>query len=205
MTSPTFATSTGILHEPTVPGWAPSVLPHLDALLLEHAHLEKRAAGAAIQHLFRYAHLAVIQRPLSELAREELTHFELLLNHLERRGLTFEPQDSSGYAERLLSIRRPHEPDRMLDSFLCCALIEARSAERMALLAEAIADHDAALARTYRGLVACEARHQSLYVELSRSLCGAEAVAERLPEIAAHEAAVVRALPAAPRMHAPAP
>ena len=56
--------------------WLQSVLPHIDELLLEQAHLEKKAASSAITLLFKYPEQLCLQRPLSELAREELDHFE---------------------------------------------------------------------------------------------------------------------------------
>jgi tRNA-(ms[2]io[6]A)-hydroxylase len=72
---------------------------------------------------------------------------------------------------------------------LCCALIEARSCERFALLAAA--SDDAELARFYQRLHEAEARHHALYVELARSLAPAAEVAARLRELSAHEAAVL--------------
>ena len=87
--------------------WFDSVLPHIDELLLEQAHLEKKAASSAITYLFRYPEQLCLQRPLSELAREELDHFEQTLAILEKRGLSFGRQKPSPYPGRLLSCVRP--------------------------------------------------------------------------------------------------
>jgi tRNA-(ms[2]io[6]A)-hydroxylase len=77
----------------------------------------------------------------------------------------------------------------LLDTFLCCALIEARSCERFGLLAEAAEDRE--LAGFWRRLLDAEARHHGVYLELARSLAPAAAVTERMRELAQHEAAVL--------------
>jgi tRNA-(ms[2]io[6]A)-hydroxylase len=96
--------------------------------------------------------------------------------------------------------RRAHEPARLLDTLLCSALIEARSCERMRILADAL--DDPALAALYRGLLASEARHHHAYVELAIGVAPEPEVRTRLRELACHEAAVLAAAPAIPRLHA---
>jgi tRNA-(ms[2]io[6]A)-hydroxylase len=183
-------------------GWAERAVAHRDELLLEQAHLEKKAAAAAVNLLFRYPDQPALQRPLAELAREELEHFELCLDELERRGIAFGPQLASPYAARLLAIARRGEPGRLLDHLLCCALIEARSFERMRLLGNALAERDPDLSRLYLGLIASEARHHGVYLRLAREIFAAAEVEPRLQTIAAHEAQVQRELPDLPRLHA---
>ena len=133
------------------------------------------------------------------LAREELAHFATLLRCLETRGIRFARQQPSPYAGRLQAIARSHEPARLVDTLLCCAVIEARSCERFQLLAEAV--EDAELASFYRGLLAAEARHHWVYVELASRLESEDEVRTRLLELAAHEAAVVARGSDEPRMH----
>ena len=71
------------LASTTDPKWAPRVLQHLDELLVDHAHCEKKAAGMAINLLFRYPRQTFLMQPLSRLAREELSHFEEVLGPLQ--------------------------------------------------------------------------------------------------------------------------
>ncbi|HSJ97887.1 MAG TPA: tRNA isopentenyl-2-thiomethyl-A-37 hydroxylase MiaE, partial [Myxococcota bacterium] len=142
------------LAAPTDPAWTARALAGLDELLLDHAHLEKKAAGTAVTLLFRYPERRALQEPLARLAREELAHFEQVLAHLDRRGVRFRPQRPAPYAGRLHAAVRPDEPGRLLDTLLVAALIEARSCERLGLLAEALPGVDAALAALYRGLLA---------------------------------------------------
>jgi len=188
------------LASKTPPGWAERVLGDLDALLIDHAHCEKKAAGSAVNLVFRYPHHAFLALPLSRLAREELVHFEQVLERLAARGVAFRPQKASPYAGRLRAASRGQEPGQLVDALLCSALIEARSCERFRLLAEA--SPDAGLADFYRGLLAAEARHHGIYLELASQLVPEAALRERLEELASHEARVLAEAPALPRMHA---
>lgn len=189
------------LAAPTDPAWTDRVLPHLDVVLLDHAHCEKKAASTAVNLIFRYQDRTVLMAPLAALAREELAHFEEVLALLARRGVAFGRLDPSPYAGELMSVVRDREPKRLLDTLLCCALIEARSCERMGLIAERVADEE--VARLYRGLLAAEARHHQAYIDLARGtgLFEEDEIRSRLAEIAAHEAAVIARAPDEPRLH----
>lgn len=185
----------------TDPTWAERALVHLDELLLDHAHLEKKAAGAAVTLLFRYPERPALQLPLARMAREELAHFEEVLAQLDRRGVPFRPQRPGPYAGRLHAVVRVTEPERLLDMLLVAALIEARSCERLGLLAEALPGVDDALARLYRSLLAAEARHHGEYVALALELFPEAQVRARLATLADHEAAALTAGAPAPRLH----
>jgi tRNA-(ms[2]io[6]A)-hydroxylase len=74
----------------------------------------------------------------------------------------------------------------MLDSFLVAGLIEARSHERMALLAAH--SPDAELRALYGELLASEARHFGLYWLLAEGRYGREATVARLEQLALAEA-----------------
>jgi len=189
------------LAAPTEDTWVEAALGAVDDILLEQAHLEKKAAAAAMRFLFRYPQYPELQAPLSELAREELEHFERVLHQLERRGVGFGPQEAGPYAGRLLTCVRGHEPERMLDSMLCSALIEARSCERMKIFGEALDGRDAELSAMYLDLVASEARHHGLYLRLAEGIFGADRVSARLAEVAAHEAEVIARPPRLARLH----
>lgn len=180
--------------------WTERALAQLDEVLLDHAHAEKKAASLAIRLMFRYPEQSALLVPLSELAREELEHFERVLAQLRARGLEFRRQKPSPYAGRLHAIVRTWEPARLIDTLLCCAVVEARSCERFQLLAEAVPDP--VLAALYAGLLASEARHHHTYVELARTISDPASVATRLGEITVHEAEVLREAPPWPRLHA---
>lgn len=185
----------------TPASWAEAQAPHADELLIEQSHLEKKAAAGALSFLFRYPDAALLLAPLSELAREELEHFELATALAARRGLAPRRMKPGPYAERLVACVRVGEPERMLDQMLVSAVIEARSAERMHLLAVALADADPELCAFWGDLVASEARHQALYLDLARQRFGGACVEPRLAAIAAHEAEVLCQAEGMPRLH----
>lgn len=185
----------------TPPAWVDRVLPHLGQLLLEQAHLERKAAAGAVAFTFQYPDHPQLHRPLLELAREELEHFELSVQQLEEREIHYGPIHPSPYAERLLRIVRGQEPHKLLDKMLCNAVIEARSCERMKLLGEALSGIEPGLSDFYLGLVESEARHHGLYLELGRGIFGRQDVDQRLTQICSHEAAVLARAPAEPRLH----
>jgi tRNA-(ms[2]io[6]A)-hydroxylase len=188
------------LAVPTDSGWLPRALTDISELLLDHAHCEQKAAGNAVALLFRYPQHSFLMSPLAELAREELAHFQQVLALLDARGERFRPQRASPYAGRLRQVVRAPEPQRLLDTLLCSAVIEARSCERFQLLAGGLPD--AELAAFYRGLLASEARHHQMFLELADVLVPSDEVRVRLDEIAAYEASVL-AIPAPMiRLHA---
>jgi tRNA 2-(methylsulfanyl)-N6-isopentenyladenosine37 hydroxylase len=191
------------LAAPTEPGWAERALAHLDELLLDHAHCERKAAGTAVNLLFRYPEHGFLQEPLARLAREELAHFEEVLRRLAERGIPFGRQRPSPYGGKLKQHMRDGEPARLIDTLLVCALIEARSCERFWLLAAAAerGAREPALARWYRGLLDAEARHHRVYVELASRLAPAAEVGARLAELALAEAAILAEPPPFPRLH----
>lgn len=187
------------LAEKTDPAWVARVAPHVDQLLIDHAHCEKKAAGAAIKLLFAYPHHRFMQEPLAELAREELEHFTRVLALLDQRGIPYRSLPPSPYGARLHAHVRRDEPERAVDVLLVAALIEARSCERMRVLSEHLPD--AELAALFAELLAEEARHHRVYIDLALQLGEPDAVRARLAELAAIEAAILREPPPFPRLH----
>jgi tRNA-(ms[2]io[6]A)-hydroxylase len=188
------------LASETDAAWAERAIMSLDEVLLDHAHCEKKAASTAVSLLFRYPERGALLEPLARLAREELAHFTEVLGHLTARGLVLQRQVPSPYAGELLAAVRPEEPARAVDTLLCLALIEARSCERMKLLASALPE--GALRGLYAGLLASEARHHQTYVDLAATVAPAAEVRTRLRELALHEASVIAGAPRMARLHA---
>lgn len=180
--------------------WLTRAVDHLDEILLDHAHCEKKAAGAAIKLLFAYPHHRFLQEPIAALAREELAHFEQVLGVLDARGIRYQTIKPSPYGQALHALVRRDEPDRLLDLLTICALIEARSCERFQRLAEVV--EDASVAELYRSLVASEARHHGVYEGLARTLVGSAVAEARREALAQAEAEIVSAPCAWVRLHA---
>ncbi|MEC7584698.1 MAG: tRNA isopentenyl-2-thiomethyl-A-37 hydroxylase MiaE [Planctomycetota bacterium] len=187
------------LAAPTPPQWTRALRAQLPAalprLLVEQAHLEKKAAAAAVRLLFRVPVDHRAQRALSVLAREELVHFERTLRLLQDRSLSFEVQLPQPYAEALKEIAAKVMPDRLVDELLFGAVIEARSCERMSCVARALAGLDDEAAAFYLDLVEAERRHHSQYLEAAATMVVVDAACRRFAVIAAHEAAVLQRLP----------
>jgi tRNA-(ms[2]io[6]A)-hydroxylase len=169
--------------------WLDGALAHLDEILVDHAHCEKKAAGAAMKLLFAYPHHHFMLVPLAELAREELEHFQVVLGLLDELGIPYRAQTPSPYGGRLHALVRRDEPQRAIDVLLVAALIEARSCERFKLLAKAAPD--ARVAGLFERLLASEARHHGIYVELARALAPVAEVDARMAELALAEADIL--------------
>ncbi|KEF41137.1 MAG: hydroxylase [Cyanobium sp. CACIAM 14] len=187
------------LAAPTGSAWLEQALAHPELLLIDHAHCERKAAGVALQLMFRYPSDGDLAAALSPLAREELEHFERLHALLERRDLRLRPLAAPPYGAALAAQVRRAEPERMLDSFLVAGLIEARSHERMALLAAHSPDPE--LRTLYADLLASEARHFGLYWLLCERRWPRPVVTARLGELARVEAGILASLHPEPRMH----
>ena len=127
------------LKTSTAPRWLAEVEEHLEELLLDHAHCEKKAAGTAMNLIFAYVDKVELVKPLSEIVNEELDHFRQVIDLLESRGIRFRRLKPSSYGARLNELVRKQEPGKAVDRLLVAALIEARSCERFALLKDRLA------------------------------------------------------------------
>jgi tRNA-(ms[2]io[6]A)-hydroxylase len=187
------------LHSETPGRWLRQVTAGLDELLIDHAHCEKKAAGVALSLLVAYADNVALAREMADIVKEELDHFRMVLDVLERRGIRFRGQRPSSYGERLSALVRRGEPGRVVDRLLVAALIEARSCERFGLLRDYLEDRE--LAAFFGGLFESEARHHSAYVRLAKTFLPPEAVQARLRELAEAEARIIAQGDDVPRMH----
>ncbi|MBW0173357.1 MAG: tRNA-(ms[2]io[6]A)-hydroxylase [Sediminibacterium sp. Gen4] len=190
------------LAAPSSASWLDQACARPDLVLIDHAHCERKAAGVALQLMFRYPSDEGLGALLSPLAREELEHFELVLQLLQRRAIPLRPLPAPGYGATLTAAVRKGDLERRLDSFLVAGLIEARSHERMALLAAHSPDEE--LRALYGELLASEARHFGLYWCLCEERFGREVTVGRLEELALVEVQALEGVLAKPedvRMH----
>jgi tRNA 2-(methylsulfanyl)-N6-isopentenyladenosine37 hydroxylase len=195
----TASTTIKFLQEPTSAAWVEQAIAHLDTILLDHSHCERKAAGVALNLMFRYPSSTQLVRALTAIAREELEHFEQVNQILEKRNIALAPLAPPPYGAGLRAQIRPTEPERMLDSLLVSGLIEARSHERLGLLGTHCPEPE--LARFYRGLMASEARHYGAYWVLATTYYDRTAVTQRLEELATIESALLATLHPEPRIH----
>lgn len=188
-----------ILCQRTSLAWVEQALGDLDTILLDHSHCERKAAGTAINLMFRYPSYSKLVRQLTAIAREELEHFDLVNQILEQRGVPLAPLNAPPYAKGLMSQIRTQEPHRLLDSLLISGLIEARSHERLGLLGTHLPDPQ--LAAFYRSLMASEARHFGIYWLLADTYFDRDIVQSRLAELAVVESDLLATLYDRPRIH----
>ncbi|MBY5993774.1 tRNA-(ms[2]io[6]A)-hydroxylase [Ferrimonas balearica] len=122
------------------------------------------------------------------LVREELHHFEQVLEIMQRRGVAYGAVSASRYANGLLASARRTEPGARVDRLIIGAYIEARSCERFAAL---IPHVDEELGRFYRSLLRSEARHYQDYLALAQGFSDTD-IGERVAQIGAVEADLIR-------------
>lgn len=187
------------LVTPTKGDWVTQAIANLDTILLDHSQCERKAAGVALNLMFRYPSSTKLVRMLTAIAQEELEHFEQVNQWLERRGIPLAPLTPPPYGAGLKAQIRTQEPQRMLDSLLISGLIEARSHERLGLLATHCPEPD--LAKFYHGLMASEARHYGIYWVLADTYFERSLVSERLSELAIVESQLLATLHPEPRIH----
>lgn len=180
--------------------WVRRVEDQLEAVLIDHAHCEKKAAGTALNMIFSYVERVEVVTKLIEVVREELDHFRQVLEVIGKRGIEFRGQPQSEYGKRLGEKIRTVEPQKALDRCVVAALIEARSCERFKLLRDHL--RDAELAELYGSLLESEGRHHGLYLSLAARFVPEDAVRARFDELAGVEAAILAEPGPFPRLHA---
>jgi len=172
---------------------------HLDEILIDHAHCEKKAAGTAMNLLVSYVEDEELCREMTRIVAEELEHFHLVLAQLHRRNVRFRRIKPSNYGRQLHTLICRQEPSRAVDRLLVAALIEARSCERFDLLRRHVPDRE--LAEFFGSLFESEAGHHSTYVRLAGHFASSDVVHHRLAELAAAEAEIIAIGDTLPRVH----
>src|SRR6266446_1157547 len=125
--------------------WLPKVLANLPAVLVDHAHLERKAATSAL-NLEKYRDLFPRVAELNAIAIEELQHFQLVLELLQRRGIPFGQPYPSPWIGGLMKSVRKGQRHQVIDHLICCSLIEGRSCEKFQCLAAELKTMDLELA-----------------------------------------------------------
>ena len=146
------------LKTATGPRWLQQVDEHLDEIIIDHAHCEKKAAGTALNLLFAYVENLDLCQRMTEIVNEELEHFQMVIDVLEARDIRFRRLKPSSYGRKLNDLARKQEPQRAIDRLLVAGIIEARSCERFSLLSDHVADPE--LAEYYVGFPSVEMGRQ---------------------------------------------
>jgi len=180
--------------------WLATVLADTNTLLIDHAHCEKKAAASALHLIGRYSQFPDLVSELTELALEELGHFQEVHQHIVARGLVLGPDEGDPYVQALMKqCRKDTWQHRLIDRLLVSGLIEARSHERLRLLGKHHPDDT--LREMFGRFGKAEARHGHLFVALARPHGAPGTVDARLEELETFESDLVDNAPVRCAMH----
>ena len=156
------------LKLPTDPRWVNVVKKNINEILTDHAFCEQKAASTAISLMVRYPEESELVQAMTELAQEELSHFEMVHQHILERGWVLGRERKDEYVKDLKKFfpKGGSRMDQLVNQLLYAGMIEARSCERFRLLSESIADKK--LQKFYRKLMISEAHHYTLFLKLAR-------------------------------------
>lgn len=138
--------------------------------------------------MYRYVGDFELLNKMSRLAREELRHFEQVIALMKARGIEYEQITPSNYAGKLRKPIRTYEPERMIDTLIVGAIIEARSCERFAKLAPFLDDE---LKTFYLSLLKSESRHFNDYLTLAKKAADGKSIEDRVQVFLALESELI--------------
>ncbi|HEY7776184.1 MAG TPA: tRNA-(ms[2]io[6]A)-hydroxylase [Kineobactrum sp.] len=187
------------LRYATPGAWTDTVLADFDRFLQDHAAAEKKASGMAISMLSHYPDRTRLVEAMADLAIEELTHYREVMKWIHRRGGYTAADEKDPYVLAFREHSRKGKEAYLLDRLLTASVIEARGAERFALVADALPA--SALKRFYQSIARSEERHYQLFLDLAGLYFTADTIAGRWDELLDIEAGIAAALPLRAALH----
>ncbi|MCI1677422.1 MAG: tRNA-(ms[2]io[6]A)-hydroxylase [Ewingella americana] len=188
MTQALLAPIYDFLHCETPARWVDVALENQEIMLIDHANCEKKAAATAMSLMTKYVDRTELLFCAARLAREELHHFEQVVEIMQQRNIPYTVLSPSRYASGMIKHSRHHdELNILVDRLIIGAYIEARSCERFAKIAPHL---DETLSRFYTSLLRSEARHFTDYLELAQQYAG-EDISERVQSFGRVEAELI--------------
>ena len=136
---------------------------------------------------------------MAELAIEELTHYREVVKWIHRRGLITAADKKDQYVIQFRKVIRKESEEYLLDRLLTASIIEARGAERFALVAQAL--EDPPLKKFYQSIARSEERHYELFLALAKKYIAPSTVDKRWDELLDIEAEIVKSLPIQSALH----
>lgn len=180
------------------PQWLVVALAELEAVHADHLHCERKAAQSALSLIRSYPERTDLVLAMGRLAHDETRHVVQVAQLMSRVNVPASYDHGDDYAAALRTHIRKHEPDTLLDRLLVFAIIEGRSAERLALLAGALTDPKSR--DLYASLAEAEVRHRDIFLGLARDAAPAT-WRSRATALAAVEADILRNRAVVPRIH----
>ncbi len=179
------------LKLPTDTRWVNIVESNIEEILTDHAWCEQKAATNAITILTVNSEHEELVIDLLALAKEELSHFEMVLEIIRKRGLKLGRERKDSYVNELYQFMRKggSRNDALIDRLLFAAMIEARSCERFRVLSLNINDKE--LASFYHELMVSEATHYTMFLKYAKKYTENTDVDKRWKEWLEYEATVI--------------
>lgn len=178
-----------VLRSSTSPRWLAFAAAHIEKVLVDHAHCEKKAAAHALSLLQSYPEVPGLALKMARLAREESSHLARVLTCLEERRIPLGSDPGDPYVQKLQAQVRKTARERQLDRLLVAAIIEARSCERLGILGHGLGEP--ALRKLYQELSQSEEGHQRLFVRLALQAHGEEETVPRLRALLERESKIL--------------
>ncbi len=168
------------LELPTDPRWVNIAEKNIEEILVDHAYCEQKAASSAISIIIGYPEYTELVDAMAELAREEMEHFQMVMDKLKERGLQLGRERKDQYVHDLQEFfpKGGSREERLIYRLLMAAMIEARSCERFRLLSEHMEDPD--LSEFYRKLMKSEANHYSMFLQFAKRFAPAQIDVDKL-------------------------
>lgn len=185
----------------TPDAWLQAAIIEQEILLIDHANCEKKAAATAMHLMHRYTSRSDLLVKMSQLAREELLHFQQVVELMTEREIHYTRLSPSRYAGALHAEIAKEGPSKLIDTLIVGACIEARSCERFAKLAPLV---DEELGRFYRSLLKSESRHFQDYLALAE-LYSDTPIAPRVDTFLSLEAGLITSVDPEFRFHSGVP
>lgn len=156
------------LKLPTDPRWADIAESKLEEILTDHAWCEQKAASNAISLIAYNSEHKELVHELTAIAIEEMQHFQMVINIIQKRGYTLGRERKDDYVNQLMKFAKKDGSRNMafIDRLLFAAMIEARSCERFRVLSQNISDKE--LAKFYYDLMVSEANHYATFLNFAR-------------------------------------
>lgn len=180
--------------------WIHVVIANFDKFLQDHADCERKASAMALSFVAKYPDRLEIIPELIDTALEELEHFKLVYQLMEKRNILLPASMSEDpYIKALLSHCHHGINERFMDRLLIASVAETRGAERFSM----VSDHleDAELKKFYKILWVSEAKHGHIYVKMALNYFDENQVYKRLDRWMDIEAEVVKNLEIRPALH----
>ena len=189
------------LQLPSDPRWAHAASMQTEEILTDHAWCEQKAASTAISLMIGYPELSDLVQAMSALAREEMSHFEMVHQRMLDRGMTLGRERKDEYVHAITAFfpKTGDRMERLVNRLLIAALIEARSCERFRLLSEVIEDKE--LATFYDRLMVSEANHYTMFIQFARQYGEREVVDAKWKALLAFEASILESFKRGDRVH----